>query len=54
MKEKDIKNLVFDFGGVLVDLDRQRCVDQFQQIGLDNVNQLLSDFQSAGKGVTKK
>lgn len=43
MKEKDIKNLVFDFGGVLVDLDRQRCVDQFQQIGLDNVNQLLSD-----------
>jgi putative hydrolase of the HAD superfamily len=48
MKEKDIKNLVFDFGGVLVDLDRQRCIEQFQQIGLENVHQLVSDSFKEG------
>lgn len=28
-----IKNLIFDFGGVLVGLDRQRCIDAFTRIG---------------------
>lgn len=30
---KDIKNVVFDFGGVLIDLDRQCCVDNFHRLG---------------------
>ncbi len=30
---KDIKNVVFDFGGVLIDLDRQCCVDNFRHLG---------------------
>ncbi len=28
-----IKNVVFDFGGVLIDLDRQCCVDSFRRLG---------------------
>lgn len=28
-----IRNLIFDFGGVLVDLDRRRCIDAFKRIG---------------------
>lgn len=28
-----IKNIIFDFGGVLVDLDRRRCIDAFTRIG---------------------
>ena len=27
------RNLIFDFGGVLVNLDRRRCVDAFTRIG---------------------
>ena len=27
MKRKGIKNLIFDFGGVLINLDRQRCIE---------------------------
>lgn len=32
-----IKNIVFDFGGVLVDLDGDRCVEAFHKIGCENV-----------------
>lgn len=28
-----IKNIVFDLGGVLVDLDGKRCIDAFDAIG---------------------
>lgn len=28
-----IRNLIFDFGGVLIDLDRRRCIDAFKRIG---------------------
>ncbi len=31
-----IKNLLFDLGGVIVDIERQRCVDAFMQLGLQN------------------
>ena len=43
MDGKNIKNLVFDFGNVLVSLDRQRCIEQFETIGLRNVKELVSD-----------
>lgn len=28
-----IRNIIFDFGGVLVDLDRHRCIEAFRRIG---------------------
>lgn len=30
---KDIKNIIFDLGGVLVGLDVARCIDAFRRIG---------------------
>ena len=43
-----IRNLVFDFGGVLVDLDRQRCIDQFKQLGAIGIGDMLSDYSKEG------
>lgn len=40
---KGIKNLIVDFGGVLIDLDRPRCIAHFRQLGLPDVEALL-DF----------
>ena len=28
-------NLLFDYGGVLVDLDKQRCIRAFEALGFD-------------------
>lgn len=46
--EKKIKNIVFDLGGVLIDLDRQRCVDSFKKLGLEHVDELIGDFSQQG------
>ena len=36
--KKTIKNIIFDFGGVLVDLDKQVCVDAFERIGAHEIS----------------
>lgn len=42
-----IKNLLFDFGGVLVDLDMQRCSRAFRSLGID-VSQFLHSYRQEG------
>jgi putative hydrolase of the HAD superfamily len=48
MKEKGIKNLIFDFGNVLTDLDKNRCVSNFKALGLQHVDSLISDSSKQG------
>ena len=45
---KGIKNLIFDFGGVLIDLARTRCINQFHSLGLNHVDQLLDVCHQQG------
>jgi FMN phosphatase YigB (HAD superfamily) len=33
--EHKIENIIFDFGGVLVDLDKKRCIEAFAHLGFD-------------------
>jgi len=37
-----IKNIVFDFGGVLLDLRPDRCIEQYKKIGIHQITQMLS------------
>ena len=30
-----INNIIFDFGGVIVDLDKERCLQSFEKLGID-------------------
>jgi FMN phosphatase YigB (HAD superfamily) len=39
------KNIIFDFGGVLIDIDYQRCVRAFQQLGFDDFDKLFSQLR---------
>ena len=48
MKEKGIKNLIIDFGGVLIDLDRQRCIENFAKLGMPNVETMLDVCHQQG------
>ena len=40
-------NLLFDFGGVLVDLNKQRCIDAFAGLGFD-IRPFLGTYAQAG------
>lgn len=42
-----IKNVVFDLGGVLVDLDLQRCITAFEQLGLEPIARLINPYHPA-------
>ncbi len=39
-----IKNLVIDFGGVIVDLTRNRCIEAFAAIGVDVHESLVNNY----------
>ena len=39
---KDIKNVIFDLGGVLVDLDIERCTAAFRELGMNRVAGLIN------------
>lgn len=43
-----IKNIVFDFGGVLLDLRPDRCIEEFRKLGIPEVEQMLSVSHQQG------
>ena len=45
---KNITTLIFDFGGVLIDLDINQCILNFKHLGLENVEQYLNNFAQSG------
>ena len=36
-----IRNIAFDFGGVIVDLDREEAVQAFIRLGLENAGRIM-------------
>lgn len=43
-----IKTIVFDLGGVLYDLDRERCVSALNKLGLSNADEMLGNYKQSG------
>ena len=41
---KDIKNLIFDFGGVLINLDRTACREAFEKLGIESIHESVLDL----------
>ena len=40
----NISTFIFDLGGVIVDLDLPKCIQNFKELGLENIEQYLSNF----------
>ena len=45
MEKNEIKNIVFDLGGVLVGLDGQRCIKAFEAIGCGDVANYVKEHR---------
>lgn len=48
MDLSNIKVLLFDFGGVVVDIDRNNAVQRFEEIGLEQADSLLDSYKQSG------
>lgn len=43
-----IKNIIFDMGGVLVDVHRERAIESFKAIGVADADQLIDSYHHKG------
>ncbi len=43
-----VKNLLFDLGGVIMDIKRDNCVRAFESLGMTNANDLLGEYAQKG------
>ena len=48
MKSKEIKNIIFDLGGVVIDLDRNQAVEGLEELGIRNADSLLGVYGQKG------
>lgn len=45
---QNVKTIIFDLGGVLLDLKKQACIDAFVALGYHNVRELLGEYAQKG------
>ena len=45
---KNITTIIFDFGGVIVNLDLPQCIQNFKNLGLVDVEKYLSNYGQSG------
>ena len=43
-----MKNLMFDLGGVIMEIERRRAVDALKAIGLNDANEMLGEYGQQG------
>ena len=43
-----IRNIVIDFGGVLIALNKQASIQAFRNLGMESVAELINDYRSEG------
>jgi putative hydrolase of the HAD superfamily len=44
----EIKNIVFDFGGVIADTNRDAAVRKFKEIGIGNIEEFIDPYRQKG------
>lgn len=42
------KNLLFDLGGVIMNIDKNRCADSFRRLGMEDPGRFLGDYEQKG------
>jgi hypothetical protein len=47
-KINGIKNLLFDLGGVIMDIKRERCVEALTELGMTDADSMLGLYVQAG------
>ena len=41
-----IKNIIFDLGGVLLDIDFKKSIEAFEKLGIKNFEEMFSQFKT--------
>lgn len=47
-QKKPVKNIIFDLGGVVIDLERRQAVDALDRLGIKDASALLGEYEQKG------
>lgn len=47
-KLEGIKNILFDFGGVIVGINKDNAIKRFKELGVSNIEEYLGEFRQKG------
>lgn len=48
LKERGVDTIIFDLGGVMVDLNFERCLSEFRALGFNDAHKLVSCYHPQG------
>lgn len=48
MKYRNVKNILFDFGGVIASLSLENALKKFKETGFENIEEYLNEFRQKG------
>ena len=46
---REYTTILFDLGGVIINLKKQNCIDAFKALGYDSVDKMLSEYRQDGE-----
>ena len=46
---REYTTIIFDLGGVIINLKKQNCIDAFKALGYDSVDKMLSEYRQDGE-----
>lgn len=46
---REYNTIIFDLGGVIIDLDKSRCIEEFKKLGYENVADMLGNYKQSGE-----
>ena len=47
--KREYKIIIFDLGGVIINLKKQNCIDAFKALGYNSVDTMLSEYRQDGE-----
>lgn len=47
--KKEYRTIIFDLGGVIINLKKQNCIDAFKALGYDAIENMLGEYKQGGE-----
>ncbi len=47
--KREYTTIIFDLGGVIINLKKQNCIDAFKALGYDSVDKMLGEYRQDGE-----
>lgn len=47
--KREYTTIIFDLGGVIINLNKQNCIDAFKELGYSSIDKMLGEYKQGGE-----